>query len=158
MLVVFPVGNEIARQFLDRFHPLGAGGALRGAKYVLGGLEDGRLAFVAVFSAPRSRWTRVPVSLELSRLAIAPYAARSASTFLQKAVRYLRSQGVRGLIVTYALPGTSGLVYRRAGWRPFGFSSGAYRSRRGPNGRPTPDTVGSGRRLRRFILCVGGGQ
>jgi hypothetical protein len=156
MLVVFPIGNEIARQFLDRFHPLGAGGALRGAKHVLGGFEDGRLSFVAVFVAPRSRWTRVRVSLELSRLAIAPFAAHSASTFLRKVERYLRRQGFRGVVVTYALPGSSGTVYARAGWRPFGRSSGAYRSRRGPNGRPTPDTVGSGCRLRRFILHVGG--
>ena len=157
MLSVFPVGNEIARQFLDRFHPLGAGGALRGARYILGGFEDGRLSFLALFTAPRSRFSRVPVSLELSRLAIAPWATRSASTFLRKVERYLRSQGFRGVIVTYALPGSSGAVYVRAGWRPFGRSSGAYRSRRGPNGRPTPDTVGSGVRLARFILRVGGG-
>jgi hypothetical protein len=158
MLAVFPVGGEVARQFLNRFHPLGAGGALRGARYILGGFEDGRLSFLALLTSPRSRWSRIPVRLELSRLAIAPWAVHSASTFLRKVERYLRRQGFRGAIVTYALPGTSGMVYVRAGWRPFGRSSGAHRSRRGPNGRPTPDTVGSGRRLARFILCVGGGQ
>ena len=156
MLAVFPIGNEIARGFLDQYHPLGAGGALRGAKYVLGGFEDGRLSFLALLTVPRSRFSRVPVSLELSRLAMAPWAVHSASTFLRKVERYLRGQGFRGTIITYAMPGSSGVVYVRAGWRPFGFSSGAYRSRRGPNGRPTPDTVGSGRRLARFILCVGG--
>jgi hypothetical protein len=156
MLAVFPVGLEIARAFLDRYHPLGARGSLRGAKHVIGGFEDGQLVFVAVFTAPRSRWTRIPVILELSRLAFSPNARHSASTFLQKSVRYLRSQGIRGFIVTYALPGSYGLVYLRAGWRPFGCSSGSYRSRRGSNGRPTPDTVGSGCRLRRFILHVGG--
>jgi len=158
LLVVFPVGNDLAKQFLDRFHPLGAGGALRGAKHVLGGFEDGRLSFLALLTSPRSRFSRVPVSLELSRLAMAPWAVHSASTFLRKVERYLRRQGFRGLVVTYAMPGSSGAVYLRAGWRPFGRSSGARRSRRGPNGRPTPDTVGSGVRLARFILCVGGGQ
>jgi hypothetical protein len=54
MLAIFPIGNQIARQFLDRFHPLGAGGALRGARYVLGGFEDGRLSFVALLTSPRS--------------------------------------------------------------------------------------------------------
>jgi hypothetical protein len=156
VLAIFPVGLEVARGFLDKYHPLGARGSLRGARYILGGFEDGQLVFVAVFAAPRSRWVHTPVCLELSRLAFSPFARHSASTFLQKSVRYLRSQGVRGLIVTYALPGTSGLVYLRAGWRPFGRSSGAYRSRRGPNGRSTPDTVGSGRRLMRFIFCLGG--
>jgi hypothetical protein len=155
MLTVFPIGNEIARRFLDRFHPLGAGGALRGSKYVLGGFEEGRLSFVALLTSPRSRWSRNSVHLELSRLAIAPWAVHSASTFLRKMGRYLRRQGFRGAIVTYALPGSSGAVYARAGWRPFGRSSGARRSRRGPNGRPTPDTIGSGRRLARFILRVG---
>jgi hypothetical protein len=154
MLAVFPIGNELARNFLNKYHPLGAGGALRGAKHVLGGFEDGQLAFVAVLAAPRSRWVHTPVSLELSRLAFSPFARYSASTFLKKVERYLRSQGFRGVVITYALPGCAGMVYRRAGWRPFGFSSGAYRSRRGPNGRPTPDTVGSGRRLARFILRV----
>jgi hypothetical protein len=157
MLAVFPIGNEIARQFLDRFHPLGAGGSLRGAKYILGGFEDGRLSFLALLASPRSRWSCYSIHLELSRLAVAPWAAHSASTFLKKVERYLKRQGFKGVIITYAMPGSSGAVYERAGWRPFGRSSGARRSRRGPNGRPTPDTVGSGRRLARFILCVGGG-
>jgi hypothetical protein len=154
MLAVFPVGSEVARQFLDRYHPLGAGGALRGARYILGGFEDGRLSFLALLTSPRSRWSRIPVRLELSRLAIAPWAVHSASTFLRKVERFLRSQGFRGVVITYALPGSSGVVYTRAGWRSFGRSSGARRSRRGPKGRPTPDTVGSGCRLRRFILRV----
>jgi len=94
------------------------------------------------------------VTLELSRLAISPHARRSAATFLRKVARYLRKRGYCGFIVTYALPGTSGAVYIRAGWTPFGRSSGARRSRRGPNGRPTPDTVGSGIRLARFILSL----
>jgi hypothetical protein len=158
MLVVFPIGKDLANQFLNKFHPLGAGGSLRGAKHILGGFEDGQLSFLALLTSPRSRWSRNSIHLELSRLAIAPWAVHSASTFLRKVERYLRRQGFRGAIVTYALPGTSGLVYLRAGWRPFGRSSGARRSRRGPNGRPTPDTVGSGRQLERFILRVGGGQ
>jgi hypothetical protein len=156
MLTVFPIGKDLAKQFLNKYHPLGAGGSLRGAKYVLGGFEDGRLSFLALLTSPRSRWSRNSIHLELSRLAMAPWAVHSASTFLTKVERYLKRQGFQGVIVTYALPGCSGMVYRRAGWRPFGRSSGARRSRRGPNGRPTPDTVGSGRRLARFILRVGG--
>jgi hypothetical protein len=155
MLVILPIGSEVARSFLDRYHPMGTGGALKGACYVLGGFEDGQLAFVALLTYPRSRWSRLQIKLELSRLGIAPYAKHSASTFLRKMARYLRSNSFRGLVITYAMPDTSGLVYVRAGWLPFGYSSGARRSRRGPRGRPTPDTIGSGRRLKRFILAIG---
>jgi len=56
VLGIFPVGVGIARGFLDRYHPLGARGSLRGARYILGGFEDDQLVFVAVFVAPRSRW------------------------------------------------------------------------------------------------------
>ena len=153
-LDVVEIDRETARSFIDAFHPLQTRGALRGYAIALGGFEDGDLSFVALFVHPRSRWTRVPVTLELSRLAISPHARRSAATFLRKVARYLRKRGYCGYAVTYALPGTSGEVYVRAGWTPFGLSSGARRSRRGPNGRPTPDTVGSGIRLARFILSL----
>jgi hypothetical protein len=158
MLEVIEIDLETARAFIDAFHPLQTRGALRGCAIALGGFEEGELSFVALFTHPRSRWTRIPVTLELSRLAIAPNARRSAATFLRKVARILRKRGFRGYVVTYALPGTSGAVYIRAGWTPFGRSSGARRSRRGPNGRPTPDTVGSGVRLARFILRIESGS
>jgi hypothetical protein len=154
MLSVVEIDRETARAFIDAHHPLKTRGALRGCAIVLGGFEDGELSFVALFAHPRSRWRRVPVTLELSRLAIAPNARRSAATFLRKVARCLRRRGFRGYAVTYALPGSSGAVYIRAGWRPFGRSSGARRSRRGPRGRPTPDAIGSGARLARFILSL----
>jgi len=155
MLSVVEIDREVARAFIDAHHPLKTRGALRGCVIALGGFEEHGLSFVALFVYPRSRWTRIPVTLELSRLAISPNARRSAATFLRKVARVLRRRGFRGFIVTYALPGTSGAVYIRAGWTPFGRSSGARRSRRGPRGRPTPDTVGSGARLARFILSLG---
>jgi GNAT superfamily N-acetyltransferase len=153
-LDVVEIDRETARAFIDAHHPMKTRGALRGMAIALGGFEDGELSFVALFVHPRSRWTRIPVALELSRLAISPNARRSAATFLRKAARVLKRRGFRGFVVTYALPGTSGEVYARAGWRPYGRSSGARRSRRGPNGRPTPDTAGSGVRLARFILSL----
>jgi len=153
-LDVVEIDRETARSFIDAFHPLQTRGALRGYAIALGGFEEHGLSFVALFTHPRARWTRVPVTLELSRLAISPNARRSVATFLRKVARVLKRRGFRGFIVTYALPGTSGEVYVRAGWRPYGRSSGARRSRRGPNGRPTPDTVGSGVRLARFILSL----
>jgi GNAT superfamily N-acetyltransferase len=158
MLEVVEIDREIARAFIDAFHPLKTRGALRGMILALGGYEDGDLSFVALFTHPRSRWKRIPVALELSRLAISPHARRSAATFLRKVARILRKRGFRGFVVTYAMPGTSGSVYMRAGWIPFGRSSGARRSRRGPNGRPTPDTAGSGVRLARFILQIESGS
>lgn len=154
MLSVVEIDREVARAFIDAHHPMKTRGALRGMILALGGYEDGELSFVALFAHPRARWTRIPVALELSRLAISPHARRSAATFLRKVARVLRKRGFRGFVVTYALPGTSGAVYVRAGWTPFGRSSGARRSRRGPNGRPTPDTAGSGIRLARFILSL----
>jgi len=153
-LEVVEIDREVARAFIDAHHPMKTRGALRGCAIALGGFEDGELSFVALFAHPRARWTRVPVTLELSRLAISPNARRSAATFLRKVARYLRKRGYCGYAVTYALPGTSGEVYVRAGWTPFGRSSGARRSRRGPRGRPTPDTIGSGVRLARFILSL----
>jgi hypothetical protein len=158
MLEVVEIDRETARKFIDAHHPLKTRGALRGCAIALGGFEDGELSFVALFAHPRSRWTRVPVALELSRLAISPNARRSAATFLRKVARVLRRRGFRGFVVTYAMPGTSGAVYARSGWIPFGRSSGARRSRRGPNGRPTPDTVGSGVRLARFTLQIENGS
>lgn len=155
MLEVVEIDRETARSFIDAYHPLGTRGALRGYVIALGGFEEHGLSFVALFVYPRSRWTRIPVTLELSRLAISPNARRSAATFLRKVARVLRRRGFHGFVVTYAMPGTSGAVYARSGWIPFGRSSGARRSRKGPNGRPTPDTIGSGVRLARFILPLG---
>lgn len=143
---------EFARQFLDYYHPLRAGGSLRGAKIILRGIENGFPVFLAVFTSPRGRWRRRLVVLELSRLAWSPLAKSSCSTFLRKCLRVLKRNGIRGWIITYALPGSSGKVYIRAGFKPDGYSSGARWSRRGPGERPTPDTVGSGRRLLRFAV------
>lgn len=139
-----------ARQFLEAYHPLGCGGSLRGQKVILVGYEDGWPTMVAVFCAPRSRWRHYDVVLNLSRLAWAPTAQRSASTFLRKCLRLLRRQW-KGLIVTYALPGTEGVVYERAGFRHNGYSGKTAWSHRGSGERPTPDTIGTGRKLKRFF-------
>ena len=130
---------------------------MRGAMVSLAGYSD-ELAwpvFVAVFVHPRSRWKHYPVSLELSRLAWSPLAKRSASTFLRKCLRLLRRRGHIGLVVTYAMPGTSGIVYERAGFRQDGYSSGASWSVRGPGERPTPDTIGDKVQLKRFFAQLG---
>lgn len=142
--------------FLDHFHPLRAGGSLKGAKFIFCGFENELPVFLAVFVSPRGRWRKRKVVLELARLAWSPLARRSASTFLRKCLRILKREGVRGEVVTYALPGTDGMVYIRAGFQPDGTSSGARWSRRGPGERPTPDTIGSGRRLRRFFAVLDG--
>lgn len=145
------IPSPAAKALISAYHPLGARACLRGAKVCLAGYEDGWPSFVALFTTPRSRWKHYPVTLELSRLAWSPLARRSASTFLRKCLRYLRRRGLTGLVVTYALPGTSGLVYTRAGFQPAGVSSGAPWSRRGPGERPTPNTIGTGRALLRFF-------
>jgi len=146
---------ELARQFLDYYHPLGAGGSLKGQREMLAGYENELPVFLAVFVTPRSRWHNYDVRLELSRLAWTPYAKRSASTFLRQCIRILRRQ-YDGLIVTYALPGTDGIVYKRAGFYHSGSSSGASWSRRGADSgeRPTPDTIGTGHQLKRFFASL----
>lgn len=146
------VTADFARLFLDSYHPLKSGGCLRGLAHAFAGYENGWPTFVAVFVHPRSRWKHYPVVLELSRLAWSPMAIRSASTFLRKCLRLLKRH-YDGLVVTYALPGTSGIVYERAGFYRDGHSSGSPWSRRGADSgeRPTPDTVGTGRNLKRFF-------
>lgn len=153
MEVIEAKSLEPVRLFLDHYHPMRCGGALRGKFVAFWGIEPEvpGMSFLAVFVYPRSRWKRLSgMGLELSRLAWAPYARRSVSTFLRKCLRHLRRMGIEW-VVTYSYPGTTGIAYARSGFVPFGFSSGAYRSRRGPNGRPTPDTIGSGVRLRRWL-------
>lgn len=149
-LVIVLWGPEQAKLFLDTYHPLGAGGSLRGQKYIFGGYEGDWPVFCAVFASPRSRWKNTNVVLELTRLAWSPLAVRSAATFLKKCLRMLRSSGMRGDVVTYALPGTTGKVYLACGFKPFGHSSGTPWSRRGPGERPTPNTIGTGKKLLRF--------
>jgi hypothetical protein len=154
-MIVQEVSTAFAAEFLNANHPLRASGALRGALVCLAGYSAGSWpVFVAVFVYPRSRWRRYPVSLELSRLAWSPLAKRSASTFLRKCLRYLRQQGRDGLVVTYAMPGTSGVVYERAGFWHDGYSSGASWARRGPGERPTPNTIGNKIRLKRFFAEI----
>ncbi len=145
------------RAFVDAYHPLGAGGALKGLIVALWGYErddDLLPAFLAVFVHPRARWRKLDVRLELSRLVIAPYAQRSASTFLRACMRYLRRERFGGFAVTYVLPGASGLLYERAGWQRYGQSSGASWARRGPGERATRRTVGDGKRLVRYIYNI----
>ena len=156
-MIVCAVSSDFAREFLDAYHPLGAGGAMRGALVNLAGYSDDLAwpVFVATFVYPRSRWKHYPVSLELSRLAWSPLAKRSASTFLRKCLRVLRQRGeYTGLVVTYAMPGTSGIVYERAGFWHEGFSGGASWSVRGPSERPTPNTIGNKAQLKRFFAAL----
>lgn len=152
-MIIDEVSVEIARQFLDTYHPMGAGGCLRGMKHAIMAYEDGWPTMLAVFVYPRSRWRKRVVVLELSRLAWSPLAKRSVTTFLRKCLRQLRQQ-YSGEIVTYAMPDTTGIVYERAGFMHDGYSSGALWSRRGPGERPTPETIGSGRKLARFFAPV----
>ena len=147
---VSTVSTDFAKDFLDAYHPLHAKGSLRGALHCFAGYEDEWPTFIAVFVYPRSRWRKYPVVLELSRLAWSPLAQRSASTFLRKCMRILGRE-YDGLCVTYALPGTSGVVYERAGFYQDGYSGGASWGKRGPGERPTPPTIWTGRRWKRFL-------
>jgi len=141
------------KPFLEAYHPMGAGGSLKGLKIGLAGYAEGDIQprFVAVFVYPRSRWKHYNVTLELARLAWSPQAERSASTFLRKCMRILKQRNYTGLVVTYAMPKTPGVVYERAGFHHDGYSSGASWSVRGPKERKTPKTIGDGKKLKRFF-------
>lgn len=153
LMIVKSVSTEFAKNFLDQYHPLRSGGSLKGLQIAFAGFEDGWPTFLAVFTTPRSRWSKFQVALELSRLAWSPLAKRSASTFLRKCIRMLRPYR-EGLIVTYAMPGTSGIVYERAGFEHNGYSSGCSWSNRGPGERSTPETIGTGRKLKRYFASL----
>ena len=152
-MMIQPVSNQLARQFLDHHHPLRCRGSLRGQKHIFAGYENNLPTFIAVFVSPRSRWRNHNVTLELSRLAWSPTAKHSASTFLRQCIRILRPT-YTGLIVTYALPNTEGIVYTRAGFYPAGYSDGAAWSKRGPGERATPNTIGTNRKLKRFFASL----
>lgn len=152
---VLPVNPDFAKLFLNSYHPLMSGGCLKGAVEILAGYESGWPVFVAVFTTPRGRWVHYNVVLELSRLAWSPMAKCSATTFLRKCFRILRKK-YNGLIVTYALPGTDGVLYERAGFERCGSSSGCPWSRRGKGERATPDTIGTGKKLPRFFIDTKG--
>ncbi len=154
MIDISSVSTDFARNFLNANHPLRASGCLRGAALCLAGYEQDWPTFLAVFVHPRARWKHYPVKLELSRLAWAPTAKHSATTFLRKCIRILR-RTFSGLLVTYALPGTEGILYERAGFEHVGHSSGASWSRRGEGERPTPETIGTGKRLKRYFCKLG---
>ena len=155
-MIVKEITSNRIKPFLDSYHPLGAGGALKGLKIALAGfvVDESEPRFVAIFVYPRSRWKHYAVSLELARLAWSPLAERSASTFLRKCLRILRQLGYTGLVVTYAMPGTPGIVYERSGFKHDGYSSGASWSVRGPGERRTPKTIGEGRKLKRFFAEI----
>jgi len=148
------VSSEFATEFLNANHPLRAGGSLRGQVVCLAGFEYDWPMFLAVFVWPRARWKNYSVMLELSRLAWSPLCRHSASTFLRQCVRILR-RTYSGLIVTYALPGTEGILYERAGFYHDGYSGGASWSKRGPGERLTPETIGTGRKLKRYFVDLG---
>lgn len=149
---------DLVRRLLETYHPLSVGGALRGKRYAFVGYEDGWPVFCALFTTPRARWRKRNVVLELSRLVFSPCAQRSASTFLTRCLRELKKRGVRGEIVTYALPCTMGQVYTRSGFVEHGHSSGASWAVRGGGElrvrKPRPPTVGTGKRLRRFFYMI----
>lgn len=86
MKIVPTCDTSYIKLFINSYHPPGVSGSLRGMMIALWGYErdDAPMpAFLAVIVYPRSRWTRHNVRYELSRLVIAPYAERSASTFLR---------------------------------------------------------------------------
>jgi len=147
------VTTSFAKEFLDAYHPLRSGGCLRGVVVCLCGYECGWPSFLAVFVYPRSRWKYKHVVLELTRLAWSGSAVGSAATFLRKALRILR-RTYKGLVVTYALPGSEGVVYQRSGFIHDGHSSGSSWSKRGLGERATKNTIGTGKNLKRFFASL----
>lgn len=146
---------SLAKTMLDHFHPLRSGGCLKGAKFIIAGYENQIPVFVAVFVSPRSRWKNYDVRLNLSRLAWSPTAKHSATTFLRRSIRLLKQHGCDdGLIVTYAMPGTSGMLYERAGFYNCGYSSGCSWGHRGKNERATPNTIGYKIKLKRYFFSL----
>ena len=120
MLTLRPVSLAEANAFVAEYHRHHK--PVRGHKFSLGCMADGRLAGVAIVGRPVSRYLDDGLTLEVNRLCTD--GARNACSFLYgAAARAAREMGYHK-IITYILDTEEGTSLRAAGWKCAGLAGG----------------------------------
>ena len=120
MLAIIPVSLSQANDFVEQHHRHHK--PVRGHKFSIGCITDGRLAAVAIVGRPVSRHLDDGFTLEVNRLC--SDGTKNACSFLYAAAaRAAKELGYRK-IITYALDTENGASLRAAGWENAGLAGG----------------------------------
>lgn len=120
MLTLIPVSLSQANNFVEQHHRHHK--PVRGHKFSIGCITDGRLAAVAIVGRPVSRHLDDGFTLEVNRLC--SDGTKNACSFLYAAAaRAAKELGYRK-IITYTLDTENGASLRAAGWKNAGLAGG----------------------------------
>lgn len=120
MLTLIPVSLSQANNFVEQHHRHHK--PVRGHKFSIGCITDGRLAAVAIVGRPVSRHLDDGFTLEVNRLC--SDGTKNACSFLYAAAaRAAKELGYRK-IITYTLDTENGASLRAAGWENAGLAGG----------------------------------
>ena len=120
MLAIIPVSLSQANDFVEQHHRHHK--PVRGHKFSIGCITDGRLAAVAIVGRPVSRHLDDGFTLEVNRLC--SDGTKNACSFLYAAAaRAAKELGYRK-IITYTLDTENGASLRAAGWENAGLAGG----------------------------------
>ena len=114
MLELMPISLAAANGFVAEHHRHHK--PVRGHKFSLGCMVDGRLVGVAIVGRPVSRYLDDGLTLEVNRTCIAGDVPNGNSMLYSACWRATKALGYRRLI-TYTQQGESGASLRGAGWR-----------------------------------------
>ncbi len=135
MLTVKPMSLADANRFVAEHHRHHK--PVRGHKFSLGCIANGRLAGVAIVGRPVSRYLDDGLTLEVNRLCTD--GTKNACSFLYAAAaRAARAMGYQR-IITYTLDTEGGVSLRAAGWHCAGRAGGtAWTGARAPKAGQYP--------------------
>ena len=120
MLELMPISIAVAKGIVTEHHRHHK--PVRGHKFSLGCMVDGRLVGVAIVGRPVSRYLDDGLTLEVNRLCTD--GTKNACSFLYgAAARAAKVMGYRK-IVTYILDTESGISLRASGWQCAGLAGG----------------------------------
>ena len=120
MLELMPISLAAANGFVAEHHRHHK--PVRGHKFSLGCMADGRLVGVAIVGRPVSRYLDDGLTLEVNRLCTD--GTKNACSFLYgAAARAAKVMGYRK-IITYILDSESGTSLRASGWQCAGLAGG----------------------------------
>jgi len=120
LLTLIPVSLSQANNFVEQHHRHHK--PVRGHKFSIGCITDGRLAAVAIVGRPVSRHLDDGFTLEVNRLC--SDGTKNACSFLYAAAaRAAKELGYRK-IITYTLDTENGASLRAAGWENAGLAGG----------------------------------